>query len=709
VELAALSDSTLVHEAVASALGVPEQPGLLLRETLRRYFQTKLLLLVLDNCEHLLSATAELAQALLQTCPNLKILATSREALSIPGEATWRVPSLSLPDLSQLPDLEHLIQYEAIRLFVERAALSQPGFQITSSNAAVLAQLANRLDGIPLAIELAAARVKVLSVDMIAARLDDRFRLLTGGSRTLLPRQQTLRATLDWSYDLLLEQDRLLLRRLSVFAGGFTLEAAWNVCAGEGLDERDTLDVLARLVDKSLVIFDERDGAQRYRLLETIRQYGRDRLVESGEAREVERRHRDWYLTLAEPGEAELRGAAQVTWLARFETEHDNLRAALEWSKAEEGGTEAELRLAGALQWFWYMHGHWSEGRTWLEGALARSSDSSSSALAKALRGAGFLAWRQGDAERATTLNEKGLSLCRQLGDKRYGAWFLMHFGNVASNQNDHARATRLMQDALVMSRESGDKWLIALAIAHLGEVAHREGNFAQAVDYYQESLALFRETKDKAYTALFLRHLGDVGLHQGDYELAATCYTEGLILAREVAARRETEECIAGLAQLACAKGNYRQAARLFGMAEALRAVLGHRREPYEQTHHEESLVSARAAIGKAAFAAAWAEGRAMTLEQIIEYALAPVEAATLIPTRREKGLLTPREQEVGAMITRGLTNREIASSLVISERTADAHVQHILNKLGFHSRAQIASWAVECGLKTARSDRYP
>ena len=623
VELAALSDPTLVPQAVASALAVSEQPGRALTDTLRDALRGKSMLVVLDNCEHLVTACARLADALLRTCPNLRILTTSREALGVTGETIWRVPSLSVPDPQRLPPFDRFSDYEAVRLFIDRAVASAPQFGVTSGNAPAIAQVCHRLDGIPLAIELAAARVKVLAVEQIAARLDDRFRLLTSGSRTALPRQQTLRAAMDWSYDLLSEQERTVLRRLSVFAGGWTLEAAEAICSGGRVNADDTIDLLTSLVDKSLVLTDVRRDAARYRLLESVRHYSRDRLLDSGEATDIQRRHRDWFLALAERGEPELRGPGQVAWLARFETEHDNLRAALDFSETEESGVDAQLRLAGALQWFWYMHGHWSEGRTWLEAALARSSNTPSPASAKALRGAGFLAWRQGDNERATALSEKGLALCRELGDKRYGAWFLMHLGDVALNQGDHPRATRLLRDALIMSRESGDQWFIALAIAHLGEMAHRDGNYAQAVSYYRESLALFRETKDKAYTALFLRHLGEVELHQGDHEEAAACYTEGLTLAREVKARREAEECIAGLAQLACAKGKYQDAARLFGSAEALRAILAHRRESYEQARHDQSLASACAALGEAAFATAWAEGRAMTLEQAIESAL--------------------------------------------------------------------------------------
>src|SRR5579884_1453224 len=438
VELAAIADPALVPQTVASTLGIREEPGQRLLETLQQHLKPKSLLLLLDNCEHLSAACAQLAETLLQACPNLRILASSREALGIAGELAYRVPSLSLPELPRLPSAEAalvpaLARCEATRLFVERAALSYPGFALTEQNAPAVAQVCVRLDGIPLAIELAAARIKVLSADQIAARLDDRFRLLTGGSRTALPRQQTLRALIDWSYDLLSEAERTLLRRLSVFLGGWTLEAAEAVCAdashappraaamgagehaaapleagsrenaGGPVAAEAVLDLLSRLVDKSLVLVEESAEAEaRYRLLETVRQYSRDRLMESEEARDLRCRHRDWFLTLAEGAERRLRGPDQVAWLNRLAQEHDNLRMALEWCRAEEdAGAEAGLRLAGALWRFWRVRGYLSEGRERLEAALAQASASERTAQrAKALYGLAALAWGQGDYTR---------------------------------------------------------------------------------------------------------------------------------------------------------------------------------------------------------------------------------------------------------------------------------------------------------------------
>ncbi len=368
VELAALGDSALVPLAAASALGVAEQPGRPPIETVSDFLRPRSLVLVLDNCEHLLDACAVLADSLLRASRRLRVLATSRQALGMGGETAWRVPSLAMPDPARPATAEQLVSYEAARLFVERAKSALPTFGVTKDNAAAVAAVCWRLDGIPLAIELAAARVGMLTVRQIEARLDDRYRLLTGGSRTVLPRHQTLRGLVDWSHDLLSEPERVLLRRLSVFAGGWTLEAAEAVCAfgaGEGSCD-DVLELLSELAAKSLVLADEQNGQMRYRFLETIRQYGAERLRASGEEAVVRDRHLEWFLALAERGEPELRGPDQVRWLDRLEAEHDNLRAALAWSQLESSSERARaagLRLAGALSWFWRVHSQFSEGR----------------------------------------------------------------------------------------------------------------------------------------------------------------------------------------------------------------------------------------------------------------------------------------------------------------------------------------------------------
>jgi predicted ATPase/class 3 adenylate cyclase len=628
-EFAAIADPALVPKTVASALNVPEQPGRDITETLVDALRPKALLLVLDNCEHLLMACRDLAAALLRKCPQVRILATSREGLGVPGETLWRVPSLSVPeDLRHLPPSEELVLYDAVRLFVDRAVTTTPEFTVTRENAPAVAQVCQRLDGIPLAIELAAARVKVLAVDQIAARLDDRFRLLTGGSPIALHRQQTLRATIDWSYNLLSETERVLLRRLSVFVGGWTLEAAESVCADGGVEAASILDLLTALVDKSLMSAETQRGEARYRLLETVRQYAHDRLVEADEDADLRTRHRDWYLELAEQTDREIRGPRPAWWIERLETEHDNLRSALEWSKAEKDGAEAGLRLVGALHRFWFRRGHWREASEWLDGALARSGEAPPSLRPKALLGATHLAWRLGDYGLATKLGEKGVALCRELEDKEASASLLTYLSVVAIHQGNYDRATALCEEAMNLGRELGNKAIIGLQLGHLGIVARYVGDYERATALQNESLALLREIGDKSgitfVLPFVLRNLGKVALHQSESGRAAVYFRESLILSTEIGDRWLCEEGLEGFAAVASATGHYERAARLLGAADQLREILGWHPSPPDQADYDKCRAATHAALGNIVFSVAWAEGRAMTLEQAIEYALA-------------------------------------------------------------------------------------
>jgi non-specific serine/threonine protein kinase len=620
--LAQLAEPALVPKAVASALGIPEQPSRPLTETVIDYLRPKAALLLLDNCEHLLQACGQVADALLQACPKLRILATSREALGIAGELSFRVPSLSLPDLHHLPPPETLTKYEAVRLFVERAAFAKPGFQITDTNAGAVAQITHRLDGIPLAIELAAARVKALPVDVLAERLADRFRLLTGGSRASPPRHQTLQAALDWSYDLLSEQERILLRRLSVFAGRFSLGAAEKICAGGGVDENDVLDLLARLVDKSLVVFDDQDGQARYWLLETMHQYGFERLVESGEADDVRRRHRDWFLALAERAGPKVIGPEQEVWVEHLRGEYDNIRVALEWSMGG-GDAESGLRLATALSWFWYVDGYWSEARKWLEQALALGGHVSIVIQQNALLQAAYHARSQGDYEKAKAFAEKGLRLARETNNKANIAWFLLDLGIVAVHEGDYSRGKTLCEESIALGRDLGLNDFLAWSLAQLGHIARDSADYEQATTFYGESLAFARKFGEKYLIAYALRNDGVLKLHIGDYERAATLFTESLALYRTGGANWVTEECLVGMAEIAYAKRRYERAACLFGAADTLRDFLGVRPSPRIKDRYDKSVLSTRAALGESAFAAPWAKGQAMTTRQAIEYAL--------------------------------------------------------------------------------------
>ena len=712
VEFAPLSDPELVPQVTATALTVPEHPGWSLTDALLNHLRGRTALLVFDNCEHLTDACAALTQAVLARCPAVRILATSRERLGVGGELLFPVPSLSLPHAESLPSLESLIEFEAVRLFVSRAAFYRPGFGLTQHNAAALVDVCRRLDGMPLAIELAAARVSVLSPEEIAARLFSRFRLLTGGSRTVAPRHQTLLAAMDWSYDLLSMQDRALLRRLSVFAGGWTLAAAEAVCSGQEVGPADVLDVLTSLSDKSLVLADHRTRDTRYRLLETIRQYGRERAVESGELAAVQRRHAEWYARFAEQGQSELRGPGQEAWLDRLEAEHDNLRAALEWSADHEDDAGVQMSLAGALRWFWFVRGYWTEGRRWLEAVLARSGGRPDAALSRVLQGAASLARFQGDYDRARALCEQGLTLSRRLGDDEGLAWFLISSGAVELHQGDWVRATGLFEEGLTRARTLGDHGLTSTALLDLGVVARLQGDLERSEGLLTEGLALSRDVSDKWRMALSLHSLGLLAFRREDYRRAAALYAESLALANQLRDRWIADDCLDGLAALACARGHYADAARMLGAADELRETLGYRPLADVQADHDRCAATARVGLGADAFAGAWKEGKAMALERVIADALAAAErlaaraisAATATDDTRA-GILTPREREVAALIAQGKTNREIAVILVIAERTADTHVQHILNKLGLSSRAQIAGWAVAHGVHTVTS----
>ena len=747
VELAALSDVNLVPQAVAAVLGVPEQAGRSISDTLVEVLRHKTLLVVFDNCEHLLAACASLAYTLLRACPELRVLATSREPLGMVGETIWRVPSLSVPDPANLPSDARITHYEAVRLFAERAAAVRPGFRITETNAHVVARVCHRLDGIPLAIELAAARVRVMSVEEIAARLHDRFHLLTGAGRLAPPRHQTLRGAMDWSYDLLSEPERALLRRASAFAGGWTVEAVEAICAGNGVEASQALDLLTSLVDKSLVNMETRGEETRYRMLETVRQYARDRLDESGDALAVRRAHRAWYLALAERANPALRGPEQDAWLKRLEVEHDNLRAVLELSVADAGDPEAGPRLAWALFWFWQRSGYVGEGREWLERMVAQPGGVSALVRARVLCGAGALSehlaeydhararleesltlfrqlddpWgagfalhflahvarAQGDFPQATSLFEESLACFQSMGDKWGSALTLDCWGGALINQGDYSGASLRYEQSVALLREVGDKWQIPGPLSGLGVLAAASGDHVRATALLEESLAMARETMNSDSGATTLFRLGRAVFWQGDLARSATLFKDSLVLRKQRADKAGIAACLDGLAGVAVMGDRLEESARLFGAAQALREAIRNPVAPAQRAEYDRHVATVRTTLDEETLAAAWAAGRAMTLDEAIEYALvlkAPPPAGRSGDPAVRTGaaaVLTPREREVAALIADGLTNREIAARLVVAERTAEGHVQSILNRLGFSSRAQIAVWAVEHGLR--------
>jgi predicted ATPase/DNA-binding CsgD family transcriptional regulator len=716
VQLADLSDPVMVPQSVASELRVIEQPGRPLLETLSSRLQPMHLLLVLDNCEHLLNACAQLAHSLLSACPGLRILATSREPLHVPGEVRWPVPPLSLPDARNLPSIEDLVGYEAVRLFVDRAEAAVPSFTVTSQNAPAIAQICHRLDGLPLAIELAAARLQVLSVAQIAARLDDRFRLLVANGLTQHARQQTLQATLDWSHDLLAEQEQVLLRRLSVFAGDFGLEAVETVCSGGELDQVGILDLLAGLVDKSLVMVERKGGqARRYRLLETVRHYALGKLRASGEEAQLREAHLVWCLELAEQAEPYLWGAAEAVSLARLDLDGDNLRAALQWS-LENGRIEENLRLATKLAWYWYVRAHLHEGRHWLEQALAASGALSASFRASALSFAGALAVQQGDQAGATALLKQAIALYSEPGCIIPAGWSMVNLGLLALYANDYSRAEKLLDQSMALFTELGDQAGIATVLLYQGIAAYYQDDHPAAELLLQQSLPSLRELGDTVGVARAIHGLGVSARHEGNLPGANALFREALQVAREKGARLEISDCLEGLAGVACARGRPDRAAYLFGSAEALREAIGAERTSWIRPDYVQDVAASRVQLEDKAFKSAWAAGRSAPLAEVIALALAEAngvepgandedapESRPLTPlqaAKRRHGGLTARERQVAVLIAQGKTNSAIASELVVTVRTVEAHITHILRKLGFSSRAQVAAWAVSTGL---------
>ncbi|HEX7976920.1 MAG TPA: LuxR C-terminal-related transcriptional regulator [Anaerolineales bacterium] len=710
VELAALSDPEFVPQITASVLGVREAPGRDLIETLVDYIKSRHTLLVLDNCEHLITACAQLAEKLLKACPNLRILATSREPLHIAGELIWLVPGLSLPDLGRMGRTENLLRYEAVQLFTERAKAVLHTFEVREDNAAALAQVCRRLNGMPLAIELAAARIRVLTVEQIASRLDDSLRLLAGGQRTDLARHQTLKATLDWSYDLLSDKEQRLFQRLAVFAGGFSLDTVEAVCAGEDIELNEVLDLLSALIDRSLVVVDKQPGrAPRYRLLEPIQQYSAERLRSSGEKAVVRKRHLDWYLALAQAAEAKLSGPEQVVWVDRLETEHDNLRAALAWSQRVPDGIEPGLQLAAALTQFWQLRGYLSEGRIWLEIMLARGSQAPASLRASALSASGFLALLLGNFAQARAFWEQSLTLYQDLDDSSNIGWQLMHLAYLAQQEHDFSRAARVAEQSLSFQREAGNQWGISGSLFCLADSIYIQGDVTRASTLLEKAVAIAREVGNLWGLGRRLARLGQVSQAQGNAERALALIQEGLAACWEAGDYWGITDALVGLAGIAIQRREPERAARLLGAVETRRNNIGAVLKFVDQLQFNHNVAAAQAALPSEQFADAWAQGQAMSLEDAIAYAQENVEtlheASTPQGTRSPAGL-TPRELEVLRLIAAGKSNQQIAGELVLSIRTVERHIYNIYAKLGVSgstARAAATAYAFSHGLAQA------
>jgi predicted ATPase/class 3 adenylate cyclase len=667
VSLAAISDPELVVGAVAGTLGVKEMGGRPVLETLTDYLREKQLLLILDNFEQVLEA-APIVSELLSAAPNLKVLATSRIPLRLYGEHEYSVPSLALPDLQRAPSGERLTQYEAVRLFIERAQAVRADFSVTNVNAPAIAEICHRLDGLPLAIELAAPVIRVLSPQAMLTRLGNRLKLLKGGPRDLPTRQQTLRGTIDWSYELLEEEEKTLFGRLSVFSGGRTLEAIEEICDPQG--DLDILEGIESLVEKSLLRQEEGVGGEsRFVMLETVHEFAREKLEDSGEGEEIKRLHAQYFLTLAEEAEPELKGPNQLEWLERLEAEHDNMRAALSWA-LERKEEELALRLGGTLWWFWWMRGYFSEGRRWLEEVLAAEGQGSPESRAMALVGVGALALDQGDLDRVEEAGEEGLELLAQEAREPSQAkpYLLAFLGHVALSREDHGRATELFEESLALSRETKDGWAIAGSLLSLALVPYAQGDSRRATELLEESIDLVRELGNKQGLALCLNNLGMVARSQGDLERARKLTEEAVALSRELGARADVslglcnlgwmallqsdlgraedlyaeslslawdiglnpivQSALEGSACVAGAQKASGRAARLWGAAQALHEAKDIPRDPDFLAEADARISEVRSGMDEQAWEEAWRKGRAMTVEEAISYALEEEEA---------------------------------------------------------------------------------
>lgn len=709
IELAPVSDPAFVPRTVASVLDVREQPGRPLARTLADHLATRRMLLILDNCEHVIDDAARLAEELLKSCPGLRVLATSREPLGVPGETVWSVPPLSLP--RGRATAESLAGAEAVRLFVDRARSRSPGFELTDANAGAVSRVCAKLDGIPLAIELATARVGALAVEQVASRLEDSLGLLASGGRTTDPRQRTMTATLDWSYRLLEKAEQSLLAQLSVFAGGTTLEAVERVCSDVGRDR--VFDLVSRLVEKSLLVVEDITGAAaRYRMLEPIRQYASTKLEARGETEEVRERHAAYYLALAEGARPGLSGPDPAPWLATLERELGNLRAALSWALDEESGderVETGLRLANALARFWDTQGP-AESRRWLEKGLARDVEVPLAVRAEALREAGFIAVYEWDPRSIEMLSE-AFKIYRELGDQPGMLLAVENLGHALAHHATPEAAAPIVAEVEALLGGSNDRNIQAQFITFLGFAAEVESDHEETRLRWKEALAIYREVGDAWNIARCLPSLGMITLSHQDVEEAAGYFEEGLAMERDIRYKTVIFFHLMGLAAVATHRGHLRRAAKLYGASEKLRESEGFSLDALSSSEYdyEGFLDLVSAGLDDEEFEAAWSEGRRMSIEDAIEYALGTEDATAPGDARdhaENSAPLTRRERDVAMLIGRGYSNRQIAQELAITERTVETHVSRILRKVGLRSRTQIAARVIAQGLLSADPD---
>jgi predicted ATPase/DNA-binding CsgD family transcriptional regulator len=699
VDLSRLADPGLLAQAVAEALQIRDHSSRPALAVLADHLRDRQLLLVLDNCEHMLEESAVLADTLLAAAPQVRIMATSRQGLNIRAEHIMPVPPLSLPEQGQPPPaLPALTQFEAVVLFVERANAALSDFAVTETNREAVVEICRELDGIPLALELAAVRLRVLSAQELAKRLDDRFRLLTGARKAETRRHETLRALIDWSFDLCAADERLFWARTAVFAGSFDLEAAEEVCCGQGLDDEDVVQLVSQLIDKSVILKEEHSTGVRYRLLETIRQYGLERLAESGEEEWLRRRHRDHYLRVAARANQEVFGPHEVEWFSRLKVEHADLRAALTFCRTDPDSVEDGLRMATNLLYHWITSYFLGEGRSWLDSMLAVAAPATANRAA-ALWTNSWLAIIQGDVPAATWMLAEARSLAADLGEQSSLGYAELFSGFVAMYGGDAATALGYYDEALARHRAIGNGHGEALTLIRKAMALSFLGDADRSIALGEECLAVCEGSGDIWHKSYALIALSIEVWRQGDTRRAAELACQSLDYTRSLDDLLGIALNLEVLAWIGASERQFERAGRLLGILRTVWRSVGSPLSGYGHlaAYREECEARTREALGEG-YQAAVERGGVLSLEAAIGYAArrtpetAHEAAATAPPSP-----LTPRERQTARLIARGMSNREIAEALVVSQRTAEAHVEHILSKLGFNSRAQIAAWAVE------------
>jgi predicted ATPase/DNA-binding CsgD family transcriptional regulator len=711
VSLASVHDPELVLPAIAQALELPEISTRPLPEQLTAVLRQRRLLVVLDNIEQVVEA-APYITTLLGGCPGLKALVTSRTVLRLSGEHDFPVLPLALldrADPARLPPLDSLARNDAFALFTMRAQAAQPGFALTEVTAPTVAEICWRLDGLPLAIELAAAWVRVLSPEELASRLTSRLTLLTGGARDQPARLRSMRDAIAWSHDLLPPAERLLFRRLAVFAGGFTFEAAEAVIGARDELGGDLLTGILSLVEASLLTRSEAPGdVPRYRMLETIREFALEHLAASGEADGIMERLAEWSFAMAAAGYDQIFSPSPLGWLERCEAELDNVRAVLSWA-LERGNATTAQGLCGALFWFWYIPGHLSEGRTWGERAIALDDARPAPERMRVLGSTATLAWGQGDYPRARVLCEEAVALADSVGTVLDIGRTRHVLGLIAEDEGRYDEAEALQEESLARFRSDDRPEWIGNALNALGVIAYERGEMARASEFFTEALDQYRLREFAYGKGRALTNLAKIARDQGDFAHAAALYGESLALRWAQGEKPHLAGCLRGLASVAAAARHYTRAARLYGAAEAMQEAIG-AAAPRHHAFSEQAVAKVRSGLGETTFADEWAAGRALPLAEAVAEALAVTPevigaAADKKSTPATRHGLTPREGEVLSLVREGCTNREIGERLFISERTARTHVQNILDKLDVSTRAAAAAYAVEHGIVPRRS----